>query len=134
MTRFLLPDGIVELEDFMPAGLPSDSVEYHHIYRRVRCVRGAVRISVACRPAFDYGRQVHETVIETNGARFKSGSLTLALSTTVPLSDDGQGGVSANQRSPKEDPRPSLFGENRGGDGARLRRRKKVLSNCCGAP
>jgi GH15 family glucan-1,4-alpha-glucosidase len=24
VTRFLLPDGIVELEDFMPAGLPSD--------------------------------------------------------------------------------------------------------------
>jgi GH15 family glucan-1,4-alpha-glucosidase len=58
VTRFLLPDGIVELEDFMPAGLPSNSPEYHHIYRRVRCVRGAVRISVACRPAFDYGRKV----------------------------------------------------------------------------
>ena len=42
VTRFLLPDGIVELEDFMPAGLPSDSLEYHRIYRRVRCVRGAV--------------------------------------------------------------------------------------------
>src|SRR5437899_12518421 len=95
VTRFLLPDGIVELEDFMPAGLPSDSVEYHHIYRRVRCVRGAVRIWVACRPAFDYGRQVHEAAIETNGARFKSDSLTLALSTTVLLSYDGPGEVSA---------------------------------------
>src|SRR2546429_9340 len=68
VTRFLLPDGIVELEDFMPAGLPSDSLEYHRIYRRVRCVRGAVRIWVACRPAFNYGRQVHETVIEPTGA------------------------------------------------------------------
>jgi len=26
VTRFLLPDGIVELEDFMPTGLPSDSL------------------------------------------------------------------------------------------------------------
>ncbi len=93
VTRFLLKDGIVELEDFMPAGLPSDSPEYHHVYRRVRCVRGAVRISVACRPAFDYGRQTHQTQIGTNGAIFKAGSLTLALSTTVPLSDDGRGGV-----------------------------------------
>ena len=96
VTRFLLKDGIVELEDFMPAGLPSDSPAYHHIYRRIRCVRGAARIWVECRPAFDYGRQNHETLIEANGARFKAGNLTLALSTTVPLSDDGQGGVSAH--------------------------------------
>ena len=95
VTRFLLTDGIVELEDFMPVGLPSDSPEYHHLYRRVRCVKGAVRISVACRPAFDYGRQKHETLIEAGGAIFKAGRLTLALSTAVPLGDDGQGGVSA---------------------------------------
>ncbi len=94
VTRFLLKDGIVELEDFMPAGLPSDSPEYHQIYRRVRCVRGAVRICVACRPAFDYGRQMHETRIEANGAIFKSAGLTLCLSTTAPLKDDRQGGVS----------------------------------------
>ena len=96
VTRFLLKDGIVELEDFMPAGLPSDSREYRHVYRRVRCVRGSVQISVACRPAFDYGRQTHQTQIGTNGATFKAGSLTLALSTAVPLSDDKQGGVSGD--------------------------------------
>ncbi len=95
VTRFLLKDGSVELEDFMPAGLPSDSPEYHNIYRRVRCIRGAGRVSVECRPAFDYGRQNHETLIEAKGARFKSADLTLELWTTVPLSDDGHGGVSA---------------------------------------
>ena len=95
VTRFLLTDGIAELEDFMPVGLPSDSPEYRHIYRRIRCVRGAVRISLACRPAFDYGRQTHDTLIETNGARFKTSSMTLALSTAVPLRNDGHGGVSA---------------------------------------
>jgi GH15 family glucan-1,4-alpha-glucosidase len=95
VTRFLLKDGILELEDFMPAGLPSDSPGYHHLYRRVRCVRGAVRISVFCRPAFDYGRQLHDTQIQANGAIFKSSSLSLALSTAVPLRDDEHGGVSA---------------------------------------
>jgi GH15 family glucan-1,4-alpha-glucosidase len=95
VTRFLLPDGIAELEDFMPAGLPSDSPEYRHLYRRIRCVRGSVRISVACLPAFDYGRQTHDTLIEANGATFKSRSLTLALSAAVPLRNDGVGGVSA---------------------------------------
>jgi GH15 family glucan-1,4-alpha-glucosidase len=95
VTRFLLRDGIAELEDFMPVGLPSESPGHHHICRRIRCVRGAVRISVSCRPAFDYGRQIHDTQIEANGAIFKAGSVSLALSTNVPLSNDGQGGVSA---------------------------------------
>src|SRR2546427_4193735 len=95
VTRFLLAEGIAELEDFMPAGLPSDSPAYHHLYRRIRCVRGAVRVSICCRPAFDYGRQIHDTHIEANGATFKSNSLSLGLSTNVPLRNDGKGGVSA---------------------------------------
>jgi GH15 family glucan-1,4-alpha-glucosidase len=95
VTRFLLTDGIAELEDFMPVGLPSDSPEYRHVYRRIRCVRGSVRISVTCCPAFDYGRQTHDTLIVANGATFKTGSLTLALSTAVPLRNDGRGGVCA---------------------------------------
>jgi GH15 family glucan-1,4-alpha-glucosidase len=95
VTRFLLGDGIAELEDFMPVGLPSDSPGHHYICRRIRCVRGAARISVSCRPAFDYGRQIHDTQIEANGAIFKAGSVSLALLTNVPLSNDGHGGVSA---------------------------------------
>ena len=35
-TRFLMADGIAELEDFMPAGLPSDSPQYHRLCRRMR--------------------------------------------------------------------------------------------------
>ncbi|HEY8188792.1 MAG TPA: trehalase-like domain-containing protein, partial [Pyrinomonadaceae bacterium] len=91
VTRFLLPDGIAELEDFMPVGLAADSPWYHHLYRRIRCVRGAVRISVICRPAFDYARKGHETLPAANGVIFKSGSLTIALSGAVPLKQDGQG-------------------------------------------
>jgi GH15 family glucan-1,4-alpha-glucosidase len=95
VTRFLHKDGIAELEDFMPAGLPSNSCEFHQVWRRIRCVRGAVSISVACRPAFDYGRQTHEALIDAKGAIFKSSSLCVALSSTVPLQNDGKGGVSA---------------------------------------
>jgi hypothetical protein len=36
VTRFLLADGIAELEDFMPVGLPSGSREYRHVYRRMK--------------------------------------------------------------------------------------------------
>src|SRR5258707_1780115 len=95
ITRFLLPDGIAELEDFMPVGLPSDSPWYHHLYRRIRCVRGTVRISVACRPAFDYGRKSHEILFDNQGAIFNSGSLSIVLCTAVPLTQDGKGGVAA---------------------------------------
>ncbi|HEY2116400.1 MAG TPA: glycoside hydrolase family 15 protein, partial [Candidatus Angelobacter sp.] len=95
ITRFLLPDGIAELEDFMPVGLPSDSPWYHHLYRRIRCVRGVVRISLTCRPAFDYGRKSHETVLDERGAIFNSGSLIIALSAAVPLTRDEKGGVTA---------------------------------------
>jgi GH15 family glucan-1,4-alpha-glucosidase len=95
VTRFLLADGIAELEDFMPVGLPADSPEYRHVYRRIRCVRGEVRISVRCLPAFDYGRKVHDTKIGDHGATFRSGALTLTLSTAVPLRHDADGGVSA---------------------------------------
>ena len=31
VTRFLLENGIAELEDFMPVRLPSDSPWYHHL-------------------------------------------------------------------------------------------------------
>jgi len=68
VTRFLHEDGIAELEDFMPVGMPPESRWYHHLYRRIRCVRGAVKISVVCRPAFDYGRVEHETTLDKNGA------------------------------------------------------------------
>ena len=95
ITRFLLPDGIAELEDFMPVGLPPDSPWYHQLYRRVRCVRGAVRVSLTCRPAFDYGRKSHETLLDDQGANFRSGSLCIALSSVVPLTQDGDGGVAA---------------------------------------
>jgi GH15 family glucan-1,4-alpha-glucosidase len=93
VTRFLLRDGIAELEDFMPVGLPPDSQWYHHLYRRIRCVKGSVRISLTCRPAFDYGRESHEVAIDANGVFFNSASLNIALIGAIPLTQDGNGGV-----------------------------------------
>ena len=93
VTRFLLPDGIAELEDFMPVGLPADSPWNRHLCRRIHCVKGTVRLLLHCRPAFNYGRESHETLLDTNGASFNAGKLTFTLSTAVPLKQDGQGGV-----------------------------------------
>ena len=98
VTRFLLPDGIAELEDFMAVGLPPESLWGQHLCRRIRCVKGAVNISIVCRPAFDYGRKRHETQLDANGAVFNSGGLTMALCGTVPLRREGQEGVAAEFR------------------------------------
>jgi GH15 family glucan-1,4-alpha-glucosidase len=95
VTRFLQEGGIAELEDFMPVGLSYDAPGYHHLYRRIRCARGTVRISIVCHPAFDYGRRTHDTIIQPNGAMFNSDGLRLVLSTAAPLTSDGAGGVSA---------------------------------------
>ena len=96
VTRFAHSDGIAELEDFMPVGLPSDSSWCRHVFRRIRCVRGAMRISLVCRPAFDYGRAIHETSLGASGAIFKSQNMSLALCSAIPLEEDGQGGVTAD--------------------------------------
>src|SRR6516164_7140084 len=80
VTRFLLADGIAELEDFMPVGLPADSQWNRHLCRRIHCVKGTVRASLICRPAFDYGRESHETLLDANGANFHTSTLAFTLS------------------------------------------------------
>ena len=95
ITRFLLEDGIVELEDFMPVGLALDSPWYQHLCRRVRCVRGSVRLALLCQPAFNYGRNGHEVQLIPNGASFSSRDVCLALSSTVPLEQGERGSVIA---------------------------------------
>lgn len=96
VTRFLHSDGIAELVDFMPLGFPPDSPWYHHLCRRIRCVRGTVDVGLVCRPAFDYGRQSHETKLTENGATFIAEGSSMALASPVPLAPDGKGGVKAD--------------------------------------
>jgi GH15 family glucan-1,4-alpha-glucosidase len=95
VTRFRHEDGIAELEDFMPVGLPSDSRWYRHLYRRVRCVRGTVRFSLVCQPAFNYGLQTHETHLDQHGAFFKSPNYSLTLCSDVALQHAENGAATA---------------------------------------
>ena len=45
VTRFLSPDGVGELEDFMPVGVPRDSPWQDQLIRRVRVTRGTAGLS-----------------------------------------------------------------------------------------
>jgi GH15 family glucan-1,4-alpha-glucosidase len=95
VTRFSHDDGITEIEDFMPMGFASDSLTYHQIHRRVRCVRGPVRLLAECRPAFDYGRIPHHLQLVDGGANFLANNWHFSLSTDAPLQQDDFGGVTA---------------------------------------
>ncbi len=87
-TRFLTPDGVGELTDFMPIG-PQHDLGEHRLVRCVHCVRGQMRFRVECRPRFDYARAEHELVEGDGGVLFRGAALTLALESDRPMSMDG---------------------------------------------
>jgi len=86
VTRFLSPDGVGQVTDFMPVGLDPDATERHQLVRRVQTVRGEVRYRMECRPAFDYARAGHVVEVGDGGATFRSEGLTLGLRTEQALS------------------------------------------------
>src|SRR5690348_5940964 len=96
VTRFLSPDGVGELIDYMPVGDPAAAGSghrhgYHRLIRRVRGVRGVMAFRMECTPAFNYARDAHETAIDTQGASFHSPRLSLSLTTRVHLTQQGTG-------------------------------------------
>src|SRR4051794_17157723 len=93
VTRFLHPDGIAEVEDYMPVG-PGAGPDAQ-LVRRVRVIRGRLPLEVECRPAFDYARAQHATEVSACGARFDGPGLSLGLAASVPLRRDGGGAVAA---------------------------------------
>jgi GH15 family glucan-1,4-alpha-glucosidase len=96
ITRFLLPDGVAEITDFMPIKRAGTSAHQHHLVRSVAVVRGSLSLDLTCRPAFNYARDSHTVHLGNDGAVFHSDSLSLALSSSIPLEEDGQGGVRAH--------------------------------------
>jgi len=53
VTRFLSPEGLAEVTDFMPVEMETPT---HELVRQARCVRGEVHFHMECDPRFDYGR------------------------------------------------------------------------------
>ncbi len=91
ITRFLTAEGVGEVADFMPVGVPEDGHGYHYLIRRVSVVRGSMTFRLACHPAFNYARDEHTVDIADEGASFHSPGLNLGLSTRVPVRPDGTG-------------------------------------------
>ena len=85
ITRFLMPEGVGEVQDFMPPPGTGEAVHRHRIIRRVVAVRGQMRFVVDLAPRFDYARARHELELTPHGALFRSRELELSLSTCCPL-------------------------------------------------
>src|SRR5829696_2975054 len=78
ITRFMTPDGVGEVVDFMPVveGMPTDR---HRLVRLLRVVRGTMRFRMEIQPRFDYARKPHKLEVYDDGALFVSDGLTLTL-------------------------------------------------------
>jgi GH15 family glucan-1,4-alpha-glucosidase len=79
ITRFLSPDGVGEVIDFMP--IAGDRVtDRHRLVRMIRVVRGTMRFELDCQPRFNFGRDPHEVELSDDGVQFRSATVTMNVS------------------------------------------------------
>jgi len=93
LTRFLSPDGVAEVTDFMPVRGGEGEHGHHWLVRRVEVVRGSMPLVARCRPAFDYARSEHRVEPGGDGLCFRSDVLNLGLASSIPLEIDGKTAV-----------------------------------------
>ena len=92
LTRFLSPEGVAEVLDFMPI---VDDEESHRLVRSVNLIRGKLTFEVECKPAFDYARAEHTVSVGKAGAVFEGPNDTLCLATNMSLEEGTDGAASA---------------------------------------
>ena len=85
VTRFLSPEGVAEVVDFMPIN------GVQRLVRRVHCVRGQLPFRAVCQPAFNYARSAHTLTNSDDGVVFRTPDFSLSLVTRAPLKEDGTG-------------------------------------------
>ncbi|HTU08972.1 MAG TPA: trehalase-like domain-containing protein, partial [Trebonia sp.] len=83
VTRFMTPDGVGEVHDFMPV-IEGPATERHRLVRNIRVVRGVMRFAIDVQPRFDYGRKPHHLEVSEHGAIFRSGGQELTLHGITP--------------------------------------------------
>jgi GH15 family glucan-1,4-alpha-glucosidase len=88
LTRFLSPEGVAEVLDFMP--IEDELKTRHDLVRNVRVIRGRMTIRVDCRPAFDYARTEHTIEFVKGGVIFRGSGMVLNLASEVRL-EEGPG-------------------------------------------
>jgi GH15 family glucan-1,4-alpha-glucosidase len=89
VTRFLSAKGVAEVIDFMPIQNPGVVTDHHRLARAVRGVRGELDFEAHIQPRFDYGRESHKTQVDGTDAVFEAPSMTMHLTGTIPLEENG---------------------------------------------
>jgi GH15 family glucan-1,4-alpha-glucosidase len=92
ITRFMTPDGVGEVCDFMPVETGA-ATRRHRLVRQLRVVRGTMRFVMDFQPRFDYARLPHKLELSEDGAVFQADGLELTLHTVgmpgTPLAEQG---------------------------------------------
>jgi GH15 family glucan-1,4-alpha-glucosidase len=83
ITRFMTPDGVGEVHDFMPVA-GGTVTGRHRLVRHIRVVRGVMRFAIEIQPRFDYGRQSHQLETSEHGGVFRSEDLELTVHGIAP--------------------------------------------------
>ena len=64
LSRFLAPEGVAEISDFMPVSLRTAEHSWQdtptQLVRRAKTVRGELKYRMVCAPRFDYARAQHQ--------------------------------------------------------------------------
>jgi pentatricopeptide repeat protein len=82
ITRFMTPDGVGEVLDFMPV-IEGEPTDRHRLVRYLRVARGTMAFRVEVQPRFDYGRAQHTVDVTNSGAVFRTaGGMELTLHTS----------------------------------------------------
>ena len=97
LTRFLSPEGVGEITDFMPV---EELGEGKSLIRRLTSVRGEVHYNMRCAPRFNYGRDGHrvERLSETEALFISEGaqSVTLRFKCSLPFEISADGDITAS--------------------------------------
>jgi GH15 family glucan-1,4-alpha-glucosidase len=83
ITRFMTPDGVGEVHDFMPV-TGGAATDRHRLVRNIRVVRGVMRFAIEIQPRLDYGRKPHKLDITEHGGVFASDGLELTMHGIAP--------------------------------------------------
>jgi GH15 family glucan-1,4-alpha-glucosidase len=83
VTRFMTPDGVGEVHDFMPVA-EGGATDRHRLVRNIKVVRGTMRFAIEIQPRFDYGRATHKLELTDSGGVFQSDGLELTVHGIAP--------------------------------------------------
>jgi GH15 family glucan-1,4-alpha-glucosidase len=83
VTRFMTPDGVGEVHDFMPV-VEGAATDRHRLVRNIRMVRGTMRFAIDIQPHFDYGRKSHKLELTEHGAVFHADGMELTVHGIAP--------------------------------------------------